>query len=53
MVTAPSYVVFAIEDSFLEDSIFSEYTIDKIKVFARVTPENKTYIVTQLMKIIE
>lgn len=41
-------MVFALEGCFLDEALFDTETIDKIKVFARVSPENKTLIVKNI-----
>ena len=40
--------MLALEDSFISEDLFDSDILNKIKVFARVSPENKTQIVREL-----
>lgn len=49
----PEGTVIAVEESFIVDELFQADLIDKVKVFARTSPELKTKIVQNIQGLIE
>ncbi len=46
--SADEKTVFAVENAFIKDYVFEREVIGKMKVFARVSPENKIEIIRDI-----